>query len=99
MSDTAAQTPYEILGDDGIKALANIAAEVNQSVENIGARRLYTVMERVFEELSFSAPDRSGEAITVNAAFVEENLGELMRSSDRAATCCNQRLDQRWPSA
>ena len=68
--------------EDGIAALAKIAAEVNQSVENIGARRLYTVMERVFEELSFSAPDRGGEEITVNAAFVETNLGELTKSTD-----------------
>ena len=68
--------------DDGIAALAKIAAEVNQSVENIGARRLYTVMERVFEELSFTAPDRSGESITVDAAFVDQNLGELARSTD-----------------
>jgi len=68
--------------EEGISALASIAAEVNQSVENIGARRLYTVMERVFEELSFSAPDRSGEEITVDKAFVEANLGELMRSAD-----------------
>ncbi len=67
---------------DGIAALARIAAEVNQSVENIGARRLYTVMERVFEELSFTAPDRAGEAVTVDAAFVETNLGELSRSTD-----------------
>ena len=68
--------------DDGIKALAKIAADVNQSIENIGARRLYTVMERVFEELSFTAPDRSGEKITVDGDFVEKNLGELVRSSD-----------------
>ena len=68
--------------DDGIAALARIAAEVNQSVENIGARRLYTVMERVFEELSFSAPDRSGDKITVDAAFVEANLGDLAKGSD-----------------
>jgi ATP-dependent HslUV protease ATP-binding subunit HslU len=68
--------------EDGIAALARIAAEVNQTIENIGARRLYTVMERVFEELSFSAPDRGGEAITVDAAFVETNLGELTRSAD-----------------
>jgi ATP-dependent HslUV protease ATP-binding subunit HslU len=68
--------------EDGIAALARIAAEVNQSVENIGARRLYTVMERVFEELSFTAPDRAGERVVVDAAFVEENLGELMRSAD-----------------
>ncbi len=68
--------------EDGIAALAKIAADVNQSVENIGARRLYTVLERVFEELSFTAPDRGGESVTVNAAFVEENLGELLKSSD-----------------
>ncbi|MEC8196518.1 MAG: ATP-dependent protease ATPase subunit HslU, partial [Pseudomonadota bacterium] len=68
--------------EDGIAALAKIAAEVNQSVENIGARRLYTVMERVFEELSFSAPDRSGEEIIVDSAFVETNLGELAKSMD-----------------
>ena len=68
--------------EDGIAALAHIAAEVNKTVENIGARRLYTVMERVFEELSFSAPDRAGEAIVVNGTFVEENLGELVRATD-----------------
>ena len=68
--------------EDGIAALAKIAADVNQSIENIGARRLYTVMERVFEELSFTAPDRTGEKVTVNAAFVEENLGELAKGSD-----------------
>jgi ATP-dependent HslUV protease ATP-binding subunit HslU len=68
--------------DDGIAALARIAADVNQSVENIGARRLYTVMERVFEELSFAAPDRSGDTVTVNAEFVDANLGELTKSTD-----------------
>jgi ATP-dependent HslUV protease ATP-binding subunit HslU len=68
--------------DDGIAALAKIAAEVNQTVENIGARRLYTVMERVFEELSFTAPDKSGQSVTVDAAFVDENLGELTKSAD-----------------
>jgi len=67
---------------EGIAALAKIAAEVNESVENIGARRLYTVMERVFEDLSFTAPDKAGEAITVDAAFVEEHLGALARSTD-----------------
>jgi ATP-dependent HslUV protease ATP-binding subunit HslU len=68
--------------EDGIAELARIAAEVNHSVENIGARRLYTVLERVFEELSFTAPDRSGDEITVDDAFVEKNLGELSRSTD-----------------
>ncbi len=68
--------------EGGIAALARIAAEVNRSVENIGARRLYTVLERVFEELSFTAPDRAGETITVDEDFVDEHLGELSRSTD-----------------
>ena len=68
--------------EDGIAALARIAAEVNQSVENIGARRLYTIMERVFEELGFTAPDRAGEEVTIDAAFVEKNVGDLARSAD-----------------
>ncbi|MCF6303892.1 MAG: ATP-dependent protease ATPase subunit HslU [Rhodobacteraceae bacterium] len=67
---------------NGIAALAKIAAEVNHSVENIGARRLYTVLERVFEELSFEAPDRGGDSVTVDADFVEKHLGELSRSTD-----------------
>ena len=62
--------------------MAKIAADVNESVENIGARRLYTVMERVFEELSFIAPDKSGTSIEVNSEFVESNIGDLSKSSD-----------------
>ena len=68
--------------ENGIAALAKIAAEVNRTVENIGARRLYTVIERVFEELSFEAPDRAGDAVVVDAAFVEKHLGDLSRSTD-----------------
>jgi len=68
--------------DDGIAALARIAAEVNSTVENIGARRLYTVMERVFETLSFEAPDRDGDSVTVDAQFVEDNLGALSANTD-----------------
>ena len=68
--------------EDGIAAIARIAADVNRSVENIGARRLYTVIERVFEELSFQAPDKAGEEVTVDAAFVEENVGQLAASAD-----------------
>jgi ATP-dependent HslUV protease ATP-binding subunit HslU len=67
---------------DGVAAIARIAAEVNGSVENIGARRLYTVMERVFEELSFTAPDRHGETIAVDAVFVEFHVGQLARNAD-----------------
>ena len=68
--------------EDGIAALARIAAEVNASVENIGARRLYTILERVFEELSFTAPDRAGETVTIDADFVEAQVGELAKSAD-----------------
>ncbi|MEE9388172.1 MAG: ATP-dependent protease ATPase subunit HslU [Paracoccaceae bacterium] len=67
---------------DGIRALAHIAAEVNQSVENIGARRLYTVLERVFEDLSFTAPDRGGDTVTVDAKFVKEHLGDIAKATD-----------------
>ncbi len=68
--------------EDGINALAHIAAEVNTQVENIGARRLHTVLERVFEELSYTAPDRAGESVTIDAAMVEEHLGDLAKSTD-----------------
>jgi ATP-dependent HslUV protease ATP-binding subunit HslU len=67
---------------DGIAALAKIAAEVNTAVENIGARRLHTVLERVFEELSFHAPDREGETVVVDADYVEKELGEMSRNTD-----------------
>jgi ATP-dependent HslUV protease ATP-binding subunit HslU len=67
---------------DGVNAIAKIAVQVNSSVENIGARRLQTVMERVLDDISFSAPDRSGEKIEVTADFVEKNIGDLARNSD-----------------
>ncbi|WP_380055889.1 ATP-dependent protease ATPase subunit HslU [Falsihalocynthiibacter sp. SS001] len=67
---------------DGIAELAKIAANVNHTVENIGARRLYTVLERVFEDLSFTAPDRADDVVTVDAKFVEKHLGELAQSTD-----------------
>lgn len=68
--------------EDGIAALAHAAAEVNRSVENIGARRLYTVIERVFEELSFVAPDQPGTEIVIDKAYVNKNLDALLQSSD-----------------
>ena len=67
---------------DAIDAIAKIAVQVNSSVENIGARRLQTVMERVLDEISFSAPDRPGEKITVDGAFVEAHVGDLARNAD-----------------
>jgi ATP-dependent HslUV protease ATP-binding subunit HslU len=68
--------------DDAINALARVAALVNATVENIGARRLQTVMERVLDEVSFSAPDRSGETIAIDAAFIEKNVGDLAKNAD-----------------
>jgi ATP-dependent HslUV protease ATP-binding subunit HslU len=68
--------------DDGIQALARIAAEVNESLENIGARRLQTVMEKLLETVSFEAEDRRGEELTVDAAFVEAQLSDLARNTD-----------------
>ena len=68
--------------DDGIEALARIAAEVNEAVENIGARRLQTVMEKLLEDISFEAEDRGGETLTVDAAFVDQQLSSIARNAD-----------------
>ena len=68
--------------EDGIAALAHAAAEVNRSVENIGARRLYTVIERVFEELSFVAPDQPGTELLIDKSYVNKHLDALLLSSD-----------------
>jgi len=68
--------------EDAIDAVADIAVAVNSSVENIGARRLQTVMERVLDEVSFTAPDRSGEAIAIDAGYVEGHVGDLADNAD-----------------
>jgi ATP-dependent HslUV protease ATP-binding subunit HslU len=68
--------------DDGIEALARIAAEVNEAVENIGARRLQTVMEKLLEDVSFAAEDRRGERLVVDAAFVEQQLSGIAKNAD-----------------
>ncbi len=68
--------------EDGIDALADVAAEVNASVENIGARRLQTVLERVLEDISFAAADRAGETLTIDGAYVREKIGTLARNTD-----------------
>ncbi len=67
---------------EGIRALAHIAAEVNAEVENIGARRLQTVMEKLLEDVSFEAEQRRGETVTVDAAYVERQLAEIARDTD-----------------
>ena len=68
--------------DDAIDALAGIAVDLNATVENIGARRLQTVMERVLDEISFDAPDRDGTAVTIDAAYVQKHVGDLARNTD-----------------
>ena len=68
--------------DDAIEAIADIAVEVNASVENIGARRLQTVIERVLDDISFSAPDRSGETVPIDAAYVRLHIGDLAKNAD-----------------
>ena len=71
-----------VITDDAIDALADIAVQVNGSVENIGARRLQTVMERVLDEISFEASDKNGETITIDHAYVEKHIGDLARNTD-----------------
>src|SRR6202795_880736 len=67
---------------DAIDAIADIAVAVNSSIENIGARRLQTVMERVLDEVSFAAPDRSGETVKIDAAYVQKHIGDLDKNTD-----------------
>ena len=68
--------------DDAIDAMAQIAFDVNRRSQNIGARRLYTIMERLLEELSFEAPDMHTGHVTVNAAYVKERLEEVTKDED-----------------
>ena len=68
--------------EDGIDMLAKISAEVNSSVENIGARRLHTIIEKVLDDISFNATDKAGETITVDKKFVQDNLGNLVKDTD-----------------
>jgi ATP-dependent HslUV protease ATP-binding subunit HslU len=67
---------------DAIDAIADVAVQVNSSVENIGARRLQTVMERVLDEISFGAPDRSGETVVIDAGYVHKHIGDLAKNAD-----------------
>jgi ATP-dependent HslUV protease ATP-binding subunit HslU len=69
-------------GDDAVRRIAEIAEQVNESTENIGARRLHTILERLLDNLSFEAPDRSGESIVLDAAYVEEHLDALASNED-----------------
>jgi ATP-dependent HslUV protease ATP-binding subunit HslU len=68
--------------DEGVTAIATIAAETNSSIENIGARRLHTVLERVLDEVSYTATDRSGETVVIDAAYVQKHVGDLAKNAD-----------------
>ena len=68
--------------DDGIDTIASIANEVNSTVENIGARRLHTIIEKVLDDISFNATDRAGETVTVDREYVNNNLGNLVKDTD-----------------
>ena len=68
--------------EDGINAIANMASEVNNTVENIGARRLHTIIEKVLDDISFNATDRTGETVTVNEKYVNDHLGNLVKDTD-----------------
>jgi len=71
-----------VFSEDAVDKLASLATDINRSVENIGARRLHTVLERLLDEISFTASDRSGETIRIDAAYVEERVGDLARNVD-----------------
>lgn len=71
-----------IFDDEGINKIAELATEINQNIENIGARRLHTIMEKLLEDISFSASDISPADININTEYVEKNLGELIKSQD-----------------
>ncbi len=74
---------YELeFAESGIEQIAQVAHDVNERTENIGARRLHTIMERLLEEVSFSAADDEGQSLLVDAAFVDKNLGELVQDED-----------------
>jgi ATP-dependent HslUV protease ATP-binding subunit HslU len=68
--------------DDAVEEIARIAGEVNARTENIGARRLHTVMERLMEDLSFDAPDRAGERIVIDRAYVQAKLADVVKDTD-----------------
>ena len=71
-----------VLKDDAIEKIAGIATVVNEKTENIGARRLHTIMEKLLEEISFTAPEMNGETVVIDAAYVSERLDELVTDED-----------------
>jgi len=71
-----------IFTDDGIEEIAEISTQINSTIENIGARRLHTILEKVLEEISFDAPDKNGEKITIDKSYVLKNLGDIIKDKD-----------------
>jgi len=71
-----------VITDDAVDAIADVAVEVNGTVENIGARRLATVVERVLDEISFDASDKTGQTITIDAAYVRARVADLAKNKD-----------------
>ena len=71
-----------IFTDDGIEEIAEISTQINSTIENIGARRLHTILEKILEEISFDAPDKSGEKITIDKSYVQKNLGDIIKDKD-----------------
>tara|TARA_Y100001960_G_C13924378_1_gene471481 strand:- start:132 stop:512 length:381 start_codon:yes stop_codon:yes gene_type:complete len=68
--------------EEGINKIAELATEINQNVENIGARRLHTIMEKLLEDISYNASDMSAQKVDIDTEYVEKNLGELIKSQD-----------------
>ena len=71
-----------VFDNEGIEKIAELATEINQNIENIGARRLHTIMEKLLEDISYTASDIGPKKVDINSKFVEENLGDLLKSQD-----------------
>ena len=71
-----------VFTDDGIEEIADISTKINSTIENIGARRLHTILEKVLEEISFNAPDKNGEKIIIDKSYVQKNLGDIIKDKD-----------------
>ena len=68
--------------DDAIEAIAEISTHINSTIENIGARRLHTILEKILDDISFDAPDKSGEKVLINKAYVDKHLGDIAKDKD-----------------
>ena len=68
--------------DDAIEAIAKISTDINSTIENIGARRLHTILEKILDDISFDAPDKSGEKVLINKAYVDKHLGDIAKDKD-----------------